>query len=106
MPLCVCVCVFVCVCVCVCVFCVERYLLLTKTDIMVDLGQNDGADDPGQPDWNLEQHQDENVRSLSVIILDVFRLDCHGADKEHEEEDVEERKNVIDCPEAAVFLDV
>ena len=57
-------------------------MLLTKTDIVVHLGQDDGADDPGQPDWDLEEHQDEDVGSLSVIILDMFGLDCHGGDEE------------------------
>ena len=83
-----------------------RHLLLTKTDIVVHLGQDHRADDPGQPHRDLEQHQDEDVGSLSVVILDVFGLDGKGGDEEDEEDDVEEREDVVDSAEAAVFLNI
>ena len=71
---------------------------------MVSLRQDNWADDPGQPDGDLQQHQDEDVGALSVVVLDMLRLYGHRADEEDQEEDVEEGEDVVDSAEAAVFL--
>ena len=77
---------------------------LTKADIMKLRGQDDGADDPAKPHWDLDQHQDEDEGALPVVVLDVLGLDGQGRHEHHQEEDVEEGEDVVRRTEVATVL--
>ena len=68
---------------------------------MVSFRQNYRANNPSQPDRYLEHHQDEDEGSFSIIVFYAFGLDGEKADKDDEEDDVEEREDVVGGVEAA-----
>ena len=59
------------------------------------LRQNYRADDPGKPDWNLDQHQYKDEGTFPVVILDMLGLDRQGGHEHHQEQDVEQGENMI-----------
>lgn len=81
------------------------YWLLTEADIMKLLRQNDCAYDPGEPDWDLDKHQDEDEGALPVVVFDVLGLDGQGGDEYHQEKDVEQGEDVVDSAEVTRLLE-
>ena len=68
------------------------------------LRQNYRADDPGKPDWNLDQHQYKDKGTFSVVILDMLGLDSQGGHEHHQEQDVEQGENMISRAKVASIL--
>ena len=69
------------------------------------LRQNDCAYDPGEPDWDLDKHQDEDEGALPVVVFDVLRLNGQRCDKHHQEEDVEQGEDMVSGAEVTGLLE-
>ena len=70
-------------------------LIVTKSCVCVDRGQEERAGDPGDPERDGEQHQDVDGVGLVVVVPDVLVLDREDADQGDEEHDVGERQQVV-----------
>ena len=50
-------------------------LIVTKSCVCVDRGQEERAGDPGDPERDGEQHQDVDGVGFVVVVPDVLVLD-------------------------------
>ena len=78
------------------VMCHRCFIVIhTESCVCVERGQKEGAGDPGNPERDGKQHQDEDGVGLVVVIPDVFVLDGEDADEDDEEDDVGEGEEVV-----------